>query len=121
MECVGCAEEVEDRRNHEKECSELCGDLMKCQECCILFDSGYGGYYIDVFDVGHDSGGELSRIFKQDAENFGHWIGFTEEDIGPVCDHCSYALQNRRTILRGDYGYEILNERDSVKKSEADT
>ncbi|QLG62026.1 hypothetical protein [Halorarum salinum] len=101
-ECVACGEEIKDRREHEKECSELCGDLMRCRNCGLLFDSGFGGYYVDDEDVGKDAGGSTAEIFRNDVEKSGNeWTGFKEEDIGPWCDSCSWTVQRKRERVSG--------------------
>lgn len=71
-------------------------DVDWCQGCGHAFDAGRG-WFVDDVDVGEDADGGTAEIFRQDAEKFGEWQGFEEEDIGPWCDDCSWNLQNRRT------------------------
>lgn len=74
------------------------GDICDCQFCGHTFNQSYGGYFIDDADIGPDAKGGTAEIFRQEVENSGKkWLGFKEEDIGPVCDSCSWKLQNKRT------------------------
>ncbi len=80
---------------------DVVGDIDECQECGCVFNQAYGGYYVDVQDVGADATGETARLFREDVEKAGNeWGGFTEEDIGPWCDSCSWIVQRRREIIR---------------------
>lgn len=77
------------------------GDIYECQECGFEFNQAYGGYYIDINDLGSDPDGDTGRLFKEESVKFGNdWSGFKQEDIGPVCDSCSWILQRRREIVR---------------------
>lgn len=70
-------------------------DLEFCQRCGLAFDPANHGWYIDQPDL--EGNGDNARLFREDAENFGDWQGFEEEDVGPWCDSCSWVLQRRRT------------------------
>lgn len=73
-------------------------DLDYCQRCGTAFSTHYSGWYIDTADV--EGYGDNARLFREDAENFGQWQGFEEEDIGPWCESCSRVLQRKRTKNR---------------------
>ena len=68
-----------------------------CQRCGLAFNPAEQGYFVDSIDIGEDADGDTARLFREDAENFGKWRGFEDEDIGPWCDSCSWVLQRRRT------------------------
>lgn len=68
-----------------------------CQRCGLAYDPAKQGWFVDTVDVGDDPSGDTARLFREDAEDFGEWQGFEEEDIGPWCDSCSWVLQRRRT------------------------
>lgn len=72
-------------------------DLEYCQRCGHAFTTAIEGYWVSPNDIGPDADGETARLFREDAENFGEWQGFKEEDEGPWCDSCSWVLQRRRT------------------------
>ena len=74
------------------------GDIDECQRCGINFNQAYGGYFVDDVDLGSDPKGGTGRIFKQDVEKSGKaWKGFSQEDIGPWCDSCSWTIQAKRS------------------------
>lgn len=76
------------------------GDIDDCQFCGCTFNQAYGGYFVGDADVGSDAKGGTAEIFRQAAEDHlgdREWLGFQEEDIGPVCDSCSWKLQSKRT------------------------
>lgn len=68
-----------------------------CQHCGLAYNPVEQGYVVDTVDVGDDPEGDTARLFREDAEKFGEWQGFKEEDIGPWCDSCSWVLQRSRT------------------------
>lgn len=72
-------------------------DVDFCQRCGLAFNPDYQGYFVDTNDVGPDAEGGTAEIFRQDAQNFGTWQGFEEEDMGPWCDPCSWVVQRKRT------------------------
>lgn len=72
-------------------------DLEYCQRCGLAFDPAEQGYLVSNIDVGADAEGETARLFREDAENVGEWLGFEEEDLGAWCDSCSWPLQSKRT------------------------
>lgn len=84
-------------------------DLDYCQRCGTAFSTFYSGWYIDTNDIGPDAESENARLFREDAEQFGEWQGFEEEDVGPWCDSCSWVLQRKRTAnpLVTDGGREM--------------
>lgn len=75
-------------------------DPHTCQGCGQEFDLAEDGYYVDTCDVGEDADGHTALVFRQDAEQFGDWLGFKDEDIGAWCESCSWPLQRRRTHHR---------------------
>lgn len=77
------------------------GDIDTCQECGTVFNQAYQGFYVDDADLGPDPDGAVGRLFKESVERHGdEWTGFTEEDLGPWCDNCSWTLQRRREKTR---------------------
>jgi hypothetical protein len=72
-------------------------DLEYCNGCGQSGDPANHGYYVDANDVGEDAEGATARLFREDAENFGEWKGFKEEDIGFWCYSCSWSVQRKRT------------------------
>lgn len=75
-------------------------DLEFCQRCGLAFTTAIQGYIVERVDLGPDADGETARLFREDAENFGEWQGFGEEDLGAWCDSCSWVVQRRRTENR---------------------
>ena len=72
-------------------------DLEFCQNCGHAFTTALEGFWIGPDDIGADAEGGNAYVFREDAEKFGEWQGFEEEDIGAWCQNCSWELQRNRT------------------------
>lgn len=74
-------------------------ESLECGRCGAGINEEYGEYYvIEDQDVGKYAKGETARIIREDTEGFGReWTGFKEEDIGVICNDCSYVLANKRS------------------------
>lgn len=72
-------------------------DLEYCNGCGRSGDPAHHGFYVDSVDIGADADGGTAQVFREDAENFGEWEGFEEEDIGFWCHSCSWKIQRKRT------------------------
>ena len=92
-----CDDAVEHRRGAQMHPGGDRCDLEFCQNCTHAFTTALEGFWVGPDDIGEEAEGGTAEVFREDAQNFGEWQGFEEEDVGPWCQSCSWKLQRKRT------------------------